>query len=95
MYASIIELHFKPNLKQEALTFATSLCPIMEQIDGLNQMLSIDRGDDRATIIVVYDTKKQRDAAAEKAQEVLASMARFLDQPPERYGHEIIINEKF
>jgi len=95
MYASIIELKFKPNLMQEALNYAASLRPTMEQIDGLNQMLSIDRDDDKATVIVVYDSKQQRDAAAGKAQEVLAAMAQFLDQPPERHGHEITINEKF
>ena len=95
MYASVIELHFKPNLMQEALNYAASLRPTMKQIDGLNQMLSIDRGDDRATVIVVYDSKEQRDAAAEKAQEVLAGMAQYLDQPPERHGHKITINEQF
>ena len=95
MYASIIELHFKQNLMQEALNFAVSLRPTMEQIDGLNQLLAIDRGDDRATIIVVYDSKDKRDAAAENAKEVLAAMAQFLCQPPERHGYEITINEKY
>lgn len=95
MYASIIELHFKPNLMQEALNYASSLRPKLEQIDGLNQMLSIDRGDDKATVIVVYDSKAQRDAASEQAQEVLAAMAHFVAGPPERQGFEIAMNEKF
>ena len=95
MYASIIELHFKPNVMQEALCYAVSLRPMLEKIDGLNQMLSIDRGDDKATVIVVYDSKDQRDAAAGQAQEVLASMAQFVAEPPERQGYKISINEIF
>jgi hypothetical protein len=95
MYASIIELQFKPGSTQAGLDHAVALRPQLEQIDGLNQMISIDRGDDKITVVVIYDSKAQREAASEQAQAVLAGLAKFVAAPPERQGFEILVNEKY
>ena len=95
MYASVIEFHFKPGSIQAAMDHARALRPQLEQVDGLNQIISIDRGGDRGTTIVIYDSKAQREAAADKAQAILAGMAEFLAAPPDRQGFEILMNDKF
>lgn len=95
MYASIIELQFKPDSMQAGLDHVVALRPHLEQIDGLNQMISIDRGDDKVTVVVIYDSKAQREAAAEQARAVLAGVAEFVAAPPERQGFEILVNEKY
>ena len=51
MYASVIEFQFKPGTTEAAIDHARSLRPKFEQIDGLSQVISIDRGDDWATTI--------------------------------------------
>ena len=95
MYASIIELQFKPGSMQAGLDQVVALRPQLVQIDGLNQMISIDRGDDMVTVVVIYDSKAQREAATEQAQTVLAGIAEFVVAPPKRQGFEILLNEKY
>ena len=95
MYASVIEFQFKPGMTEAAIEHVLGLRSRLGQIDGLNQIITIDRGDDRATGVVIYDSEAQREAAAPQAQEVLAGMAEFLAAPPDRQGFEISLNEKF
>ena len=95
MYASIIELQFKPGSMQAGLAHVVALRPQLVQIAGLNQMISIDRGDGMVTVVVIYDSKAQREAAAEQAQTVLAGLAEFVAAPPKRQGFEVLVNEKY
>ena len=95
MYASIIELQFKPGSMQVGLDHVVALRPQLMKINGLNQMISIDRGDDRVTVVVIYDSEAQREAATEQAQAVLAGIAEFVVAPPKRQGFEILVNEKY
>ena len=80
---------------QAGLDHVVALRPQLEQIDGLNQMISIDRGDDKVTVVVIYDSKAQREAAAEQARAVLAGIAEFVAAPPERQGFEILVHAKY
>ena len=94
MYASYIQMKFKPGMKQTAMDYASGLRSQMEQIEGANQLLVIDAVGDEAVAIAIYDSKGHQEAAAEKAQAVMAGMAEFLAEPPERQGREIMLNEK-
>lgn len=80
---------------QAGLDHVVALRPQLVQIDGLNQMISIDRGDGMVTVVVIYDSKAQREAAAEQAQTVLAGLAEFVAAPPKRQGFEVLVNEKY
>ena len=94
MFASYIQMKFKPGMKQSAMDYAAGLRNQMEQIDGANQILLIDGEGDEALAIAIYDSKAHQEAAAEKAQAVMAGMAEFLAAVPERQGREILLNEK-
>ena len=93
MYASYIQMKFKPGMKQSAMDHAAGLRSQMEQIDGAKQILIIDEAGDDALAIAIYDTQTHQEAAAEKAQAVMVGMAEFLAAPPERQGREVMLNE--
>ena len=94
MYASYIQMKFKPGMKQAAMDYAVGLRSQMEQIEGANQILLIDGPGDEALAIAIYDSEAHQEAAAEKAQAVMAGMAEYLAAPPERQGRKILLNEK-
>ena len=94
MYASVIEMKFRSGMKQAAMEYAQGLRAAMQQIDGCNQMIVIDDGDDSAIAIAIYDSEAKQVAAADKAQSVMAGMAEFLASLPDRQGRSVLLNEK-
>ena len=95
MYASVIELQFKPGKIEEALELARSLRSELAGLDGIKQFITIDRGDDSSLAVVIYGSQAQWEAAAPRAQEILGRMADLVAAPPVRAGGDVYVNEMF
>jgi hypothetical protein len=95
MFASVIEFQMLPGKMEDAAEFAGSLRSQLEQLDGLKQFITIDRGNDKALTLVIYESQAQWEAAGPKAQEILGKMAELVAAPPNREGCEVTVNEVF
>lgn len=48
MFASVVEVQLKPYALDEAVAIIRAALPEQREIPGINQLVSIDRGNDRA-----------------------------------------------
>lgn len=64
MHASITEIKFKSGKSQEAIDVGRSRRPDLERVDGLKQIMIIERGDDTWLIVGLYESQAQQEAAA-------------------------------
>ena len=55
----------------------------------------MDRGDDRALVVAIYDTEQHQSAAGPIAQQLLGRMASLMAAPPNREACEVIVHEAF
>ena len=95
MYATIIEMKFKPGSTEEATQLAQAMRPDLAGIDGIKQFLIVDRGDDTSLLVSVYGTESQQEAAGPKGQELLGRVAHLFAETPERLGGTVLVNETF
>ena len=96
MYATVMETQFKPGTQDEAIAITNDLVNEMaERVQGLKSFVVLDRGGDRSTVIAVYDTKENWEAAAPVAQEILGKLGGLLSAMPERSGCEVPIAINF
>ena len=95
MYATIIEMNYKPGSTEEATELALAMRPDLAAIDGIKQFLIVDKGDDTSLLVAVYDTEAQREAAGPKGQELLGRVAHLFAEAPERLGGSVLVNETF
>ncbi len=92
MYATVMETQFKPGTQDEAVALTNDLVREMaDRVQGLKSFIALDRGGDRATVIAVYDTKENWEAAAPVAQEIMGKLGGLLSAMPERTGCEVTI----
>jgi hypothetical protein len=59
---------------------------------GMKQFIIVDKGDDSSSLIALYDTAQDQEAAGSKAAELLGRLAVFMAAPPERKQDEVPIN---
>ena len=59
---------------------------------GIKQFIIVDKGDDSSTLVALYDTAEDQEAAGPKAAELLGRLAVFMAGPPERKQVEVPIN---
>ena len=96
MYATVMDIQFKPGNQDEAIALTIDLVKeLADRVQGLQSFIALDRGDDKSTAIVVYDTKENWEAAAPAAQEILGRIGGFLSAMPERTGCEVPIAMNF
>jgi hypothetical protein len=95
MYATIIEMNYKPGSTEEATALALAMRPDLAGIDGIKQFLIVDKGDDTSLLVAMYDTEAQREAAGPKGQELLGRVAHLFAEAPERLGGPVLVNEIF
>ena len=95
MYTSFIEFQVKPGEMAETTEIAGAMRSDLEQIDGLKQFIVIDKGDDAALALVLYESQAQWEAAGPKAKELLGRLAERYGAAPFRKGCEVTINETF
>ena len=94
MYASYIEVQFKPGKTAEAMEMARQMKSELGQM-GMKQFIVADKGDDSSTLLALYDTAEDQEAAGPKAAELLGRLANLFAAPPERKRVEVPINFSF
>ena len=92
MYASYIEMQLKPGKMAEAVEMIERVESELQFVDGLKQFIVVDRGNDSSTVLALYDTAEDQEAAGPKAAELLGRLAVFMAGPPERKQVEVPIN---
>ena len=91
MYASYIEFQHKPGKMAEAIKMTEQMEADLGQM-GMKQFIIVDRGNDSSTLVALYDTAEDQEAAGPKAAELLGRLANFMAAPPERKQGEVPIN---
>ena len=94
MCASYIEVQFKPGKTAEAMEMARQMKSELGQM-GMKQFIVADKGDDSSTLLALYDTAEDQEAAGPKAAELLGRLADLFAAPPERKQVEVPINFSF
>ena len=94
MYASYIEVQFKPGKTAEAMEMARQMKSELGQM-GMKQFIIADKGDDSSTLLALYETAEDQEAAGPKAAELLGRLADLFAAPPERKQVEVPINFSF
>ena len=91
MYASYIEMQLKPGKMAEAIEMAKQMEADLGQM-GMKQFIIVDRGNDSSTLVALYDTAEDQEAAGPKAAELLGRLADLMAAPPDRKQLEVPIN---
>ena len=91
MYASYIEMQLKPGTMAEAIEMTKQMEADLGQM-GMKQFIIVDRGNDSSTLVALYDTAEDQEAAGPKAAELLGRLADFMAAPPDRKQVEVPIN---
>ena len=91
MYASYIEMLLKPGKTADAVEMTKQMEADLGQM-GMKQFIIVDRGNDSSTLVALYDTAEDQEAAGPKAAELLGRLADFMAAPPERKQVEVPIN---
>ena len=91
MYASYIEMQLKPGKMAEAIEMTKQMEPDLGQM-GMKQFIFVDKGNDSSTLVALYDTAEDQEAAGPKAAELLGRLADLMAAPPDRKQVEVPIN---
>jgi len=91
MYASYIEMQLKPGKMAEAIEMTKQMEADLGQM-GMKQFIIVDRGNDSSTLVALYDTAEDQEAAGPKAAELLGRLADLMAAPPDRKQVEVPIN---
>jgi len=91
MYASYIEMQLKPGKMVEAIEMAKQMEADLGQM-GMKQFIIVDRGNDSSTLVALYNTAEDQEAAGPKAAELLGRLADLMAAPPDRKQVEVPIN---
>ncbi len=92
MYASYIEMQLKPGKMAEAMEMMKQLEAELGKIDGLKQFIIVDRGNDRSTVLALYESAEEQEAATPKSAEVVSRFMNIIAAPPDRQQVEVPIN---
>jgi len=95
MYASIIDIQLKPGTTSQATDITLGAMDDIRAVDGIKQIISIDRGSDRGLVIAIYESQAAQEAATPKAQKILGRLGDLYAATPERQGCEVLVNETF
>ena len=91
MYASYIQFQYKPGKTAEAIEMTKQMEADLGQM-GMKQFIIVDRGNDSSTLVALYDTAEDQEAAGPKAAELLGRLADLMAAPPDRKQVEVPIN---
>ena len=94
MYASYIDMQIKPGKTADAMEMARQMEAELGQL-GMKQFIITDKGNDSSTLLALYDTAEEQEAAGPKAAELLGRLADLFAAPPERRQVEVPINFTF
>ena len=92
MYASYIEMQLKPGKMAEAMEMIERVESELQFVDGLKQFIVVDRGNDNSTVLALYDTAEDQEAAGPKSAEIVSRFMDIIDAPPARQQVKVPIN---
>jgi len=92
MYASYIEMQLKPGKMAEAVEMIERVESELQFVDGLKQFIVVDRGNDSSTVLALYDTAEDQEAAGPKSAEIVSRFKDIIAAPPDRKQVEVPIN---
>ncbi len=95
MYTSLYEIQFQPGKFNEGVEFIRYIGSELGEIEGLKQVLIIQRGSDSGLLLAIYESQALQEAAAPKAQELVGQIAGLFAAPPTREGCEVALNQTF
>jgi len=95
MYASYAEMQLKPGKMAEAVERLKEVEAELGQVDGLKQFIIVDRGNDSSTVLALYDTAEDQEAAGPKSAEIVSRLMDVIAAPPDRKQVEVPINFRF
>ena len=94
MFASMIEIQIKSGKMAEAIKRFEDSESEIKQL-GCNQAMLIDKGNDQAIVLAIYDTEEAQQAATPLATKILSGLALLYAKMPERVGVNLPINWTF
>ena len=94
MYASYIEMRLKPGKMADAIEMAKQMEADLGQM-GMKQFIIVDRGNDNSTVLALYDTAEDQEAAGPKSAEIVSRFMDVIAAPPDRKQVEVPINFTF
>ena len=89
-----IDMVFKAAMMKNAIEIAEKMRPEFSDL-GCNQFLMINKGNDKAIILAIYESEEKQQTALPKAQELLGKLKDIYASMPERQGGNLIINEVY
>ena len=92
MYASYIEMQLKPGKMAEAIEMIERVESELQFVDGLKQFIVVDRGNDNSTVLALYDTAEDQEAAGPKSAEIVSRFMEIIAAPPDRQQVKVPIN---
>ena len=95
MYSSIIEFQLQPGKMDEAMEITEGMKADLSHIDGLQQFIMVDKGNDSCLALAIYASQAQQEAASYKARELLGRLAWICSAAPERKGGEVMVNDTY
>ena len=76
-------MEFKAGMIKNAIEIAEEMRPEFSDL-GYNQFLMINKGNDKALVLAVYESEEKQQAALPKAQELLGRLKHIYASMPER-----------
>ena len=85
-------MKLKPGKMAEAVERMKEVEAELGQVDGLKQFIIVDRGNDSSTVLALYDTAEDQEAAGPKSAEIVSRFMDVIAAPPDRKQVEVPIN---
>ena len=94
MFASFMEMKLKPGKMAEAVSMTKTMQADLQAM-GMQQMIIVDKGNDNAMLLAIYETAEAQESAAPKAAEIIGRFGVLFESPPVRTQVKVPINLKF
>ena len=91
MFASFIEMKLKPGKMAEAVSMTETMQADFQAM-GMKQIIIVDKGNDKAMLLALYETAQAQESVAPKAAELIGRLGVLLESPPERMQVKVPIN---
>ena len=91
MFASMIEIQIRSGKMIDAIKRFEDRKGEIEQL-GCKQAMLIDKGNDQAIVLVIFDTEEAKQAATPLATKILRSLGLLYAKMPERVAVNLPIN---
>ena len=94
MFASFMEMKLKPGKMAEAVSMTKTMQADLQTM-GMQQMIIVDKGNDNALLLAIYETAEAQEAAAPKAAEIIGRFGVLFETAPARTQVKVPINLQF